>query len=131
MESHLPGAGLPSLPCLAGVFVTAFYSFRMYFLVFHGKSGLTKIRTHTTDIGDAPWPPRHAHHPHESPWVVTVPLVLIGYSICGNWLFDDRSHVVWGLLQGRHLVDNERQCTWQWLSWSMHSMVRCKWRFTP
>ena len=35
--SHLPGAGFAYFAVLAGVFVTAFYSFRMYFLVFHGK----------------------------------------------------------------------------------------------
>ena len=36
-ESHLPGAGFAHFAVLAGVFVTAFYSFRMYFLVFHGE----------------------------------------------------------------------------------------------
>ncbi|MBJ7469386.1 MAG: NADH-quinone oxidoreductase subunit L, partial [Rhodoferax sp.] len=36
-ESHLPAAGFAHFAVLAGVFVTAFYSFRMYFLVFHGK----------------------------------------------------------------------------------------------
>jgi len=36
-ESHLYGAGFAYFAVLAGVFVTAFYSFRMYFLVFHGK----------------------------------------------------------------------------------------------
>ena len=35
--SHLPGSGFAYFAVLAGVFVTAFYSFRMYFLVFHGK----------------------------------------------------------------------------------------------
>ena len=35
--SHLPAAGFAHFAVLAGVFVTAFYSFRMYFLVFHGK----------------------------------------------------------------------------------------------
>jgi NADH-quinone oxidoreductase subunit L len=35
--SKLPGAGFAYFAVLAGVFVTAFYSFRMYFLVFHGK----------------------------------------------------------------------------------------------
>jgi len=58
------------------VFVTAFYSFRMYFLVFHGKE-----RFH-----HKPFPGEHDHHhdghaeqhnPHESPWVVTAPLVLL------------------------------------------------------
>jgi len=79
---------------MAGVFVTAFYSFRMYFLVFHGQE-----RFH-----HKPFPPEdvHGHHddhgdhtPHESPWVVTVPLVLLaipsvfaGY-VMGPMLFGD------------------------------------------
>src|ERR1700704_1707428 len=35
--SHLPGSGFAYFAVVIGVFVTAFYSFRMYFLVFHGK----------------------------------------------------------------------------------------------
>jgi NADH-quinone oxidoreductase subunit L len=72
--SRLPGAGFAAFAVVAGVFVTAFYSFRMYFLVFHGEE-----RFH-----HKPFPPAddHGHHgdhhePHESPWVVTVPLVLL------------------------------------------------------
>ena len=38
--SHLPAAGFANFAVLAGVFVTAFYSFRMYFLVFHGEERL-------------------------------------------------------------------------------------------
>ena len=71
--SHLPAAGFASFAVLAGVFVTAFYSFRMYFLVFHGKERFDQ----NPDAHHG-----HAHHgeshtPHESPWVVTVPLVLL------------------------------------------------------
>jgi NADH-quinone oxidoreductase subunit L len=76
--THLPGTGFAVFAVTAGVFVTAFYSFRMYFLVFHGKE-----RFH-----HKPFPPEddHAqdshddHHdatPHESPWVVTAPLILL------------------------------------------------------
>lgn len=75
--SHLPGAGFAYFAVIAGVFVTAFYSFRMYFLVFHGKE----------NFHHKPFPGEHDHHddhghghdhtPHESPWVVTVPLVLL------------------------------------------------------
>ncbi len=73
--SHLPGAGFANFAVVAGVFVTAFYSFRMYFLVFHGKE-----RFH-----HKPFPGEHDHHddhgehhdPHESPWVVTAPLLLL------------------------------------------------------
>jgi NADH-quinone oxidoreductase subunit L len=75
LESHLPASGFASFAVLAGVFVTAFYSFRMYFLVFHGKERFDQNP-------DAHHDDHHGHHsephkPHESPWVVTVPLILL------------------------------------------------------
>jgi NADH-quinone oxidoreductase subunit L len=79
--SHLPASGFAYFAVIAGVFVTAFYSFRMYFLVFHGKENFRhkpfpgEHDHHDDDHGhghDA-----HAHVPHESPWVVTAPLVLL------------------------------------------------------
>lgn len=97
MESHLPGAGFAKFAVLAGVFVTAFYSFRMYFLVFHGKERFDQNpeahHDHHDGHGD-----HHGgdHHPHESPWVVTLPLVLlaipsvvIGYLAIGPMLYGD------------------------------------------
>jgi NADH-quinone oxidoreductase subunit L len=74
--SHLPGAGFAHFAVLAGVFVTAFYSFRMYFLVFHGKERFDQNPDahHDDHHGDH----HDAHHePHESPWVVTAPLILL------------------------------------------------------
>jgi len=89
---------------VAGVFVTAFYSFRMYFLVFHGKERYDQAPHdghHSADAGhaaDAHAHPStssgqaddhaaasdahddHGHHagkPHETPWVVTLPLILL------------------------------------------------------
>jgi NADH-quinone oxidoreductase subunit L len=92
--SDLPGAGFASFAVLAGVFVTAFYSFRMYFLVFHGKERYDQNPDahhddhHHDDHGDG--------KPHESPWVVTVPLVLlaipsvvVGYLTLMPMLFGD------------------------------------------
>jgi NADH-quinone oxidoreductase subunit L len=80
-ESTLPGAGFAHFAVLAGVFVTAFYSFRMYFLVFHGEERYDQNpdahhddhHAHDDHHGDH----GHDHGPHESPWVVTVPLVLL------------------------------------------------------
>jgi len=76
-----PGAGYAYVLLTAGVFVTALYSFRMFFLVFHG---------------DGPRDAHARHHLHESPAVVTVPLVLlaipsvvIGYLTVGPMLFGD------------------------------------------
>ena len=96
-ESHLPAAGFANFALLAGVFVTAFYSFRLYFLVFHGKERFDQNP-------DAHHDNSHGHHddhhhadvPHESPWVVTVPLILlaipsvfIGYLTIQPMLFGD------------------------------------------
>ncbi len=95
--SHLPGAQFAYFAVIVGVFVTAFYSFRMYFLVFHGKE----------HFHHKPFPPEddeqhghddhhHDHTPHESPWVVTAPLVLlaipsvvIGFMTIQPMLFGD------------------------------------------
>jgi NADH-quinone oxidoreductase subunit L len=78
-ESHLAGASFAYYSVLAGVFVTAFYSFRLYFLVFHGKERYDQNPdAHHSDHHDD----HHGGHsehakPHESPWVVTVPLILL------------------------------------------------------
>ncbi|HBO80683.1 MAG TPA: NADH-quinone oxidoreductase subunit L, partial [Cupriavidus sp.] len=45
-ESHIAGSGFAYFAVLAGVFVTAFYSFRMYFLVFHGEERFGKADDH-------------------------------------------------------------------------------------
>jgi NADH-quinone oxidoreductase subunit L len=93
--SNLPGTGFALFAVTAGVFITAFYSFRMFFLVFHGKE-----RFH-----NKPFPPEddhahgddhHAQTPHESPAVVTwplmmlaVPSVVVGFFTIGPMLFGD------------------------------------------
>jgi NADH-quinone oxidoreductase subunit L len=91
LESHLPSAGFASFAVLAGVFVTAFYSFRMYFLVFHGKERFGQNPdAHHDDHHDAHGHDDHHGHqvPHESPWVVTVPLVLLAIpSVLIGFLF--------------------------------------------
>lgn len=80
--SNLSASGFAYFAVIAGVFVTAFYSFRMYFLVFHGKERWMEVKHdhhhHDDDHGD------DHHHglgpndkPHESPWVVTLPLVML------------------------------------------------------
>ena len=102
--SQLPGASFASFAVLAGVFVTAFYSFRMYFLVFHGQERFDQNPdAHPHDDGHAAHDDdhhdSHGHHgnphkPHESPWVVWVPLallaipsVVIGYMTITPMLF--------------------------------------------
>jgi NADH-quinone oxidoreductase subunit L len=96
-HSGLPGAEFAMWSVTIGVFVTAFYSFRMYFLVFHGPE---RFRNPPFPMPDAhhaaahdahgheatdvaaheepdPHHSEHGHEPHESPWVVTAPLVLL------------------------------------------------------
>ena len=70
--SELGAAGIAYTALLMGVFVTALYSFRMYFLVFHTEE---RMDEHTRS------------HLHETPWVVTVPLVLLAIPsvIAGFW----------------------------------------------
>ena len=96
--SHLWGSGFAYFAVAAGVFVTAFYSFRMYFLVFHGKE----------HFRHKPFPGEHDHHdddhghahephvPHESPAVVWAPLValaipsvIIGFLTIGPMLYGE------------------------------------------
>ena len=72
-HANVPGSGIAYWALLSGVFVTAFYSFRMYFLVFHGKPRFETAHGHDAHGHDG----HGAHVPHESPWVVTVPLVLL------------------------------------------------------
>jgi NADH-quinone oxidoreductase subunit L len=60
--SHRVGSGYAYFCVLSGVFVTALYTFRMFFMTFHGEP---RMDHHTQE------------HLHESPWVVTVPLILL------------------------------------------------------
>jgi NADH-quinone oxidoreductase subunit L len=98
-ESHLAGAGFAYFAVAAGVFVTAFYSFRLYFLVFHGNERFRHkpVPPEGHDVGDG-HDEAGGHgadaDPHESPWVVTLPLVLlaipsvvIGFMTVGPMLF--------------------------------------------
>jgi NADH-quinone oxidoreductase subunit L len=118
--SHLPGAGFAIFAVTAGVFVTAFYSFRMYFLVFHGEE-----RFH-----HKPFPPEddHGHHddhghdhtPHESPFVVTGPLlalaipsVIIGFLTIGPMLYGD-------FFKGAIFIDLEKHPAMEELAKEFH-----------
>jgi NADH-quinone oxidoreductase subunit L len=75
-HSQLPGAWFAQLAVMAGVFVTAFYSFRMYFLVFHGKERFDQNPDAHHDAHGG-HDDHHGQQPHESPWVVTAPLILL------------------------------------------------------
>lgn len=108
---------------LLGVFVTSFYSFRLLYLTFHGKERFRDAHSDQAQSHDADHKAAHhdhanddhghhdAHEPHESPWVVTVPLVLlaipsifIGMLTAGPMLFgthwNDAEKVVTPFFQG-------------------------------
>ena len=89
-ESSRFGSDVAYWSVLAGVLVTSFYSFRLLYLTFHGRP------RYTIDVGAGDHPPDGVlqHVPHESPLVVTVPLILlaipsivIGYLTVGPVLF--------------------------------------------
>ncbi|SFW33982.1 NADH-quinone oxidoreductase subunit L [Nitrosovibrio sp. Nv17] len=68
----IPGAGFAYFCAVTTVFVTAFYTFRLVFMTFHGEP---RMDHHTQE------------HLHESPWVVTLPLVVLAIpSIAAGWL---------------------------------------------
>jgi NADH-quinone oxidoreductase subunit L len=70
--SELPGSDIVHWMVMTGVFITAFYSFRMYFMVFHGKE---RMDEHTKK------------HLHETPWVVTLPLIVLAFfSVVIGWV---------------------------------------------
>jgi NADH-quinone oxidoreductase subunit L len=71
-DAHVFGAGLAWLLLSVGALITALYSFRMYYLVFHGKP---RMDEHTRS------------HLHETPWVVTVPLLALAVpSVAIGWM---------------------------------------------
>ncbi len=113
--SHTPGAGFAYFAVLIGVFITAFYSFRMFFLVFHGEE---RMDAHTRE------------HLHESPWVVTGPLIALavpsvfaGAIFIGPMLFGD-------FFEGAIFVSPERDVLGHlgehfhgWFSFVLHGLT--------
>ena len=86
-----------NMAVLLGAFVTSFYSFRLLYLTFFGEERFRDAHAHDAHHGDAHAHDDHghgAHEPHESPWVVTLPLVLlaipsilVGFFTVGPMLF--------------------------------------------
>ena len=132
--SNLPGSGFAYFAVLASVFVTAFYAFRQYFIVFHGKERWREAKHDHHDD--------HGHHhglkpsdnPHESPWVVTLPLILlaipsviIGYiaiepMLYGNF-FKDVIYVNHKLHPVMHIMKEEFHGAMAMVSHSLHTPV--------
>jgi NADH-quinone oxidoreductase subunit L len=85
--STLPGSTFAYLCVLLCVFVTALYTFRLVFMTFHGAERFRASHVHDHGHGDARASRDSDHAPHESPAVVTIPLVLLAIpSIAAGWL---------------------------------------------
>ena len=107
--SPLAGSGFAYVLATAGVLVGGFYSFRLMFYAFHGKerfadandpavkacdaeralahAGDTHVHDDKHDTHEGREHDSHGHKPHESPWVVTLPLVLLAIpSVCAGWI---------------------------------------------
>ena len=87
--SDIAGHGYAYFAVTAGVFVTAFYTFRMMFLAFHGTPRFA-TDAHAADHGhdDHAHDDHHGGPPKESPWVVTVPLILLAIpSVYTGWVY--------------------------------------------
>ena len=115
--STVGGHGYAYFAVLSGVFITAFYSFRMLFLAFHGAP---RFDTHGHEHHDAAALPaqhdesheagaepqahdEHAGPPRESPWVITVPLILLAIpSIYAGWRYIEP--MLFGNWFGRSIV---------------------------
>ena len=70
--ADIPGSGFAYFCVLSTVFITALYTFRLVFMTFHGKP---RMDHHTEE------------HLHESPWVVTLPLIILAIpTVCAGWL---------------------------------------------
>ena len=69
--ANIPGVDFAYFCVLATVFVTALYTFRLIFMTFHGQP---RMDAHTKE------------HLHESPWVVTVPLMILAIpTVAAGW----------------------------------------------
>ena len=113
---------------LIGAFVTALYTFRVFFVVFHGKERYDQLPAdehHHDDHG-------HDHHakPHESPWVVTFPLimltipaVLLGAFVAEPLMFGTFFETL-NVVNPEHKAMAEIASTWHgWLAYGLHAFV--------
>ena len=127
--SSTPGAGIAYAAVLSGVFITSLYTFRMLFMTFHGKERFATqgATAHHTGHDSAQHGHDRAHHahsggqaahdqhtgahagpPHESPWVVTLPLVLLAIpSLYAGWAYVEPL-LFGGFFDGAIVVDAAR-----------------------
>ena len=132
--SNLPGSGFAYFAVLASVFVTAFYAFRQYFIVFHGKERWREAKHDHHDDHGQHHGLKPSDNPHESPWVVTLPLILlaipsviIGYIAIEPMLygdfFKDVIYVNHELHPVMHIMKEEFHGAMAMVSHSLHTPV--------
>ena len=143
-SANVWGAGFAHYATLIGVFVTSLYSFRVYFLVFHGKERFAVDADHGHEhahdahakdahAADAHAHDDHGHHggtPHESPWVVTLPLVMLAIPsvIIGAIAVDP---LLFGgyfkntiVVLAKHPAMADLQAQWHgWLAYALHALT--------
>ncbi len=133
--SQLPGSGFAYFAVVAGVFITAFYSFRLYFLVFHGEERFGKVETEHAEVTAAHHDADHGHgddhashdehtshddhaahehhglapgqKPHETPWVVWLPLVLLAIPSLAIGYFTIAPMLYGGYFDGAIVINHE------------------------
>jgi NADH-quinone oxidoreductase subunit L len=93
--ANIPGAGFAYFCALAAVFVGGLYSFRLVFFAFHGKERFREA-AHGHGHDDHGHGHHGAHVPHESPKVVTVPLILLAIpAIASGWVIGTMLYGGW------------------------------------
>jgi len=112
--AHIPGASFAYYSVLLGVFVTALYSLRLFFIVFHGEE---RMDNHTKE------------HLKESPWVVTIPLILlaipsviIGGMTIGSVLYGDYFHGVVFVSEAHNVLEHLKEEYHGPLAMVLHSL---------
>ena len=119
-ESHLIGSDFAYFSVLAGVFVTAFYSFRLYFLVFHGNERFDQdpdAHIHDDHHGTHG---AESNKPHESDWVVWLPLVLLAVPSVLIGFFTIKPMLYGGFFKDSIFVNAERHPVIEELSKMFH-----------
>lgn len=115
-KSQLAGSGFAYFAVLAGVFITALYTFRMYFLVFHGKERMdehTREQLHETD--KVVWVPLV---------LLAIPSVVIGAIFVGDMAFGDFFGKAIFVLPEHDVLGQLSQDFFHgWFSMGMHAFV--------
>ncbi len=122
------------LAVLLGVFITSFYSFRLLYMTFHGEERFRKPAVHHASHVEPGHVDDHAHNehthdehgqhgvePHESPWVVTLPLVLLAIPSVAIGFLTVKAMLFGKFFDGAIVVDASRHPAMTVLTEEFHS----------